>query len=378
MAAALLATLLSAEDTRETDSPSARIILFVPDESEMPPAWAEKLRSIALRTEHFFADSLEEWGWEVGRREIFSRNPEGEIEINVVRGTLPETSSGRDGLPSIMKQAITETSRNLGGNSSSGSFWWVFYHCPDHEVTGFQGAGGRDGGRAINAYPIAEGDVTSDIDLASKEMWALNMKGCIHEFGHALGLPHIGPKLSLKKGNSLMGPINKAFAAKAPGVENEPRVYLSEASAAMLAKHPLFAASGRAVEVKPFEINVSNLTFDQTSETEFKVKGRVMSDVKPHTVVVLDSQRAFGDYWTRSYCAKVDERGEFSVTVDEPFDSPRGILAIFFCLEDGRNTATGRKQVLQGDRIEIRYEGKPGERKFSRQAPTMRPRRNRG
>lgn len=370
-----LAASLHAEGIRETDSPSARIILFVPDESQMPPACEAKLRSIAVRTEAFLANGIEQWGWKVGRRDIFTRNPEGKIEITVMRGTLPDNTSGRDALPVIMKKAITETKTKLGGDSSKGSYWCVFYHCPDHNVRGFQGAGGRNGGRSINAYPIAEGEVTPDIDLAAKEMWPLNLKGCIHEFGHALGLPHIGPKPSLQLGNTLMGPINKAFAAKAPGKEAEPRVYLTEASAAMLAKHPLFTPGTQAKGVRPYEIEVSNLTFEETSVNEFKVKGSVKSEVRAHSVIILDSQRGFGDYWARSYCAKVGDSGKFSVTVSDPFDSPRGILTLFFSLEDGRNSATGKKEMLQGDRIEICYEGDAGERKFTQQPPTSRPRR---
>lgn len=369
-----VATPLYAEGLAETNSRFARVILFVPDGSEMPPAYEEKLRNIAIRTESFFTAEIEHWGWKVGRREIFARNPAGEIEIIVVRGTLPDNAIGRDALPVITRKAITEATKKLGEGSARHSVWWIFYHYPDHKVRGFRGMGGR----SINAYPVAKGIVTPDIDLASKEMWPLNLKGCIHEFGHALGLPHIGPKPSQKRGNTLMGPVNKAFAARLSEKEEDSRVYLSEASAAMLVRHPLFASSPRVEGAGSYEIKVSHLSFEEAPGNVFKVKGTVTSKVKVDSVVILDSQRGFGDYWARSYCARVSDKGEFSVIVSDSFDGRRGKLTLFFCLEDGRNSATGKREVLQGDFIEIYYEGDAGERRFKRQPYNDRARPRKG
>ncbi|MDV6032581.1 MAG: hypothetical protein F9B45_21350 [Phycisphaera sp. RhM] len=70
----------------------------------------------------------------------------------------------------------------------------------------------------------------------------LTLKGCIHEFGHGLGLPHIGPKVELGKGNTVMGPVNRIYAYhKMP---NRTKAYLSEASAAILSTHPVFTGNG--------------------------------------------------------------------------------------------------------------------------------------
>ncbi len=71
-------------------------------------------------------------------------------------------------------------------------------------------------------------------------MWALNLKGCIQEFGHALGHSHLSPKPLTQLGNTLMGLISRAFKAYAKLDYEEPQVYLSEASAAMLVYHPIF------------------------------------------------------------------------------------------------------------------------------------------
>ena len=57
-----------------------------------------------------------------------------------------------------------------------GSISWIFYNCSDHEIRGFRGIGGRDGGRFINRYPDVARESTTNIDLAVKPMWALNLK----------------------------------------------------------------------------------------------------------------------------------------------------------------------------------------------------------
>ncbi len=90
---------LRAERVGESNSRFARIVLFVPEGSETPPGYEEKLRDIAIRSEFFFAAGIENWGWKVGRREIFARNAAGKVEIILVRGALPESATGRDAPP---------------------------------------------------------------------------------------------------------------------------------------------------------------------------------------------------------------------------------------------------------------------------------------
>ena len=74
-------------------------------------------------------------------------------------------------------------------------------------------------------------------DAPPTENHEMAIKGTIHEFGHALGLPHIGPRPGVKLGNTLMGPTNRVFCSRTG--PDDPRVYLSEASAAALWKHPV-------------------------------------------------------------------------------------------------------------------------------------------
>lgn len=373
-------TLLEPQQIRGEDKlfsgRHVRVAMYVPPDSNVPSGYEERLRAVAFRAERFLIQGVENWGWEIERNKLFSRTDDGEIEIALLREALPQSARGAKALPLIIKATEKHFEQELGSSFNEHDVLWVFYHCPDQEVRGFRGMGDHDGGRCINAYPAAGGKIRPDILLGDKEMRPMSLKGCVHELGHAFGLPHIGPKPGLKKGNTLMGPVNKAFEAKTRPQEFDPRVYLCEASAAMLAKHPMFQSQQPIEKVKNVELTVNQLRFDDLEKRGFVVRGGLVGNVNAHSAIVLDSPRGFGDYWTRSYRSEVDADGSFSLTVDEPFDAERGNLFLYFCLADGRNTGTGERSVLQNDVIHIRYRTIEGKREFMRLAqPELRRRR---
>lgn len=359
-----LTCLASTQAADDSGKRFGRIILFIPEGTEIPVDYQERLSAIAIRTEAFFKAGIEERGWEVERSQIFARTASGEIEVIVAQDKLPPEATGRNALPAITERALAAGKKAVGKELAEGSVWWTFYHCPKQEVRGFRGMGSRDSGRAINRYPDGPGAVSPNVPIAAKAMWELNLKGCIHEFGHALGLPHIGPKPIEKRGNTLMGPINKAFANKSPTKQKEPEIYLSVASAAMLAKHPLFSRNASLEKAKPNPISISNLSITENEDHCISINGNVTGKAKAHSVVVLDSSKGFGDYWSRPYATKIDKNGAFSLTLDDPWDAPKGGLTLYLCLEDGRNTATGKRESLQKDVISIPYSGNLRNRTF--------------
>lgn len=338
----------------------AQIVLFVPDDAEVPEDYQQRLHDIAIRTENFFADGIEQWDWDVARREVFARNSDGKVEITVARGELPKDATGRKGFPLVMPLAMEAATEALGDKVDESTVWWVFYHTPERVIKGFRGGGDRDGGRAINVYPTADGEISPTVELGDPKMWPLNLKGCLHEFGHALGLPHIGPKPSSELGNTLMGPINRAFGNRLPEGTTEPRVFLCEASAALLAKHPLFVSRGPIASAGQDAVAITDLTFEETSDHSIQISGKVSGATKAHSIVVLDSDRRFGDYWSRSYTASVDEGGKFLVSLEEPFDASKGVLMLYICLKDGRNKAAEPEGAMR-----FEYNGSPGKRTFS-------------
>jgi len=132
-------------------------------------------------------------------------------------------------------------------------------------------------------------------NLAAPEFAAANVKGAVHEFGHALGLPHIGPRPGLKRGNSLMGPVNRAYWNRTKS--DETRVHLSEVSVAMLSAHPIFQPKQGSPLTLPGKLEVTDLEATEANG-HIIVSGRIVSDQRPHTAVLLDSERGrFGDYW---------------------------------------------------------------------------------
>ncbi|GAB5562706.1 MAG: hypothetical protein SynsKO_43530 [Synoicihabitans sp.] len=360
----LVASAPAAHHASPTPDRFAHIVLFVPDDAEIPKGYQERLTAIALRTEAFFADGISQWGWPVARQKVFARTGDGEIEVTLARGALPEDATGRKGFPLVGPLAMAGATAALGDRADENTVWWTFYHTPKRVIKGFRGGGDRDGGRAINIYPTAPAEVAIDVELGAPEMWPLNLKGALHEFGHALGLPHIGAKPATELGNTLMGPINRAYASRLPKGTSEPRVYLCEGSAALLAKHPLFVSEGPTPPAGKQPARVNDLAIKDGPDGSIEITGKVSGPVAAHSVMILDSDRRFGDYWSRSYVAKIDENGKFHAQLDEPFESDQGFITLYVCLEDGRNKAVGPEGAMR-----FSYEGDAGGRKFS---PTLR------
>ena len=317
----------------------ARIVLFTAADAEPPENYQARLASLALRSEAFFADGFDHWQRPIERQKIFARDAEGKIQVTLVTGELLQPK-GRAALPELRKKAVEGATKQLGLKPNGAPvIWWIFYDYP--EVKGFQGGARGSGGIAINAYPKGKDLIDVDTDLAEGVLNEMAIKGTIHEFGHALGLPHIGPRPALDLGNSLMGPINKAFWQKAQS--DDTRVYLNEASAAALCKHPIFRKEALLNPKMPKDIEVENLEVSESPDRkQVIVRGTLKTgtggDAKvsaAHSLIVLDSERGqYGDYWCRSYVAPIDPAsGKFEVSVSEPY--AKGTLFLSFGFDNG-------------------------------------------
>ena len=88
----------------------------------------------------------------------------------------------------------------------------------DEPFSDWRGVGcARDGGSAIVNYDTIPGEIRPDLGLEEGFNSEYFLKATIHELGHALGLSHLGPDLSLGLGNSLMGPnVSRLCRAEAP------------------------------------------------------------------------------------------------------------------------------------------------------------------
>jgi len=337
---------------------NARVILFIAEDAEAPKNYEKRLQSLVARTEKFFSDWSKHWKRPIEREAIFARDDEGDIVVTLVRGKLKST--GRAALPDIRAAAVENATEQLRLKPRQPVVWWILYDYAG--VKGFQGGARGAGGTAINAYPPGKETIPVDVELAAPAMAEMAIKGTIHEFGHALGLPHIGPRPGLKLDNSLMGPINRAYWSKSGS--RETGVHLTEAAATMLQRHPIFRKEAGDYRM-PRNVAVEGLTAREADDGSLTITGKLSASHSAHSALLLDSQRGrFGDYWARSYVSSIEPKtGEFQITVTEPFDS--GTCYLSFCFDNGFNTGDGQTPFQRGSAIQVSYRGEIGKRQFN-------------
>jgi hypothetical protein len=168
------------------------------------------------------------------------------------------------------------------------------------------------------------------------------LKGMIHELGHGFGLPHIGPLERDKAGNTLMGPTHVNYR-RVMG-KDEDRVFLSEAEAAMFASHPAFRGLSDDREELPM-VEVENMQYTaEPRKRSLMVKGRLRAAQRARYALVADEADARpGEYWTKTYVAKIAADGAFEVIVSEPAESG-GTLKTWFIFESGVQTGDGKSR----------------------------------
>ncbi|MEN8855992.1 MAG: hypothetical protein ABF333_13725 [Akkermansiaceae bacterium] len=312
--------------------PVVEIIFFSPKDIDPPKDAAEVLGRVAVATEGFFEKEMKKRDYPIKRKEIFARDKEGEIKVSYVRGEENAATGKYDrnynGLPGeIIKEASKPAKYSKNGNC-----YWIFvYLGTEREFNGWVGYGTiKRGGFGIVRYQ--PGDTL------------LKAKTRIHELGHSLTLPHIGPKVSDVGDCSLMGPNEPTYTRKIGKLWDS--YYLSESAAARLWHHPLFSGtlSKRGQQAKRVGLAEKSVVYDAEKKL-FLVKGQVDCDLPVHSVIVHDeSSGPNQEYWRKTYVGRVDGTGGFSIEVDELSDH-KGILRFFFCVEGGQ-TSSCKESVI--------------------------------
>ena len=340
----------------EVSAKTARIVYVIPANASPKPDYQARLESFATRTEKFISNWMTYWERPIEREQFFARDSNGDVQITLVKVSLQGGPKGRNSIGPLRKLAIDSASKKLKLKKNARVVWWIFYDYPG--VIGFRGGGNSFwGGTAINAYPGGKGPIDQNADLASPKVNGTQIKGSIHELGHALGLPHNGPRMELKLGNSLMGATTPKFAKRVNSKEF--RVYLNDASSALIWKHPLFRNGGSKPEL-PKRLQIKNLDVTEEKNGKITVSGVLDSNLTAHSAVVFNTSRdKVGDYWGRSHTGKVDEDGKFAVSLWSPHT--KGNLFLAFCFHNGTNTADSKKRKSF---LKIAYTGKTGQRKF--------------
>lgn len=345
-----VAQTISAEDkgkVGQAELPTVRIVLFTPSDVTVPEGVRPRLTRIAETAENFLFEGMKQWGYPAAVKSLFRREPDGMVEVLVVKGDKPASYDpyatdyyARD----VIRQAARQY--HVGG---SGDVWWIFVYLGEwrlgerrHNYGKWRGIGNsRDGGSAMMSYDATPGEIRPGFGLLKGFNGDYRLKERIHELGHALGLPHAGPDRELRMGNTLMGPSTEIYAKTVFGKADQ--VYLAESSAAQLWKHPIFSGvpmnDGPLPGVKLVDYHAS---FTRTN-SRVTLVGKLVSDQPAHSVVVIESplDKRKDDHWFRVHSTRLGADGRFQVTFDHP-SRLDGEYRIRFCFDNGIVTGDGR------------------------------------
>ncbi|MGJ8698193.1 MAG: hypothetical protein ACSHYF_17870 [Verrucomicrobiaceae bacterium] len=316
----------------ESGLPVVEIIFFSPKDIEPPKDVVERLGKLAVETENFFEKEMKGWNYPVERKKVFARNEEGKVKVAFVRGSETADTGKYDFNYQALPGEIVGKAHKSSSFSRNGDCYWIFvYLGTKREFNGWVGIGsaGRGG------YGIVRYDAKGGMKQA---------KTRIHELGHALTLPHIGPKVSDEGDCNLMGPNEPTYQRRLK--KKWDSYYLSESAAARLWKHPLFSGTleKRGQRPKVVKLAERKVRYDGEAKS-IKIEGTIDCDLEVHSVIVHDdSSGPNQEYWRKTYVGRVDEAGAFTIEVDELSDY-NGMLQFYFCVDGGVTTQCETKVI---------------------------------
>jgi len=342
-----------AAPARQAEPVRFRVVLFCAADENPSPAAFERVRQYVLYTEDFFKRWLKHWGYEPQQSLKAVRDANDLPQIYSVTGRS-EKVSGAYAKPNFNNE-VKELVKAKYGFEKGQDVWWVFIHEPIAGGWGIGGGNMRRGGWSWAAYfAKPAGDIRLGAELADGIVRDLKLKGGIHELGHALGLPHIGPRPEDKLGNSLMGPTHFNYARRVKDPKRQRSSHLTAAAAAMLSRHPLFTGEfkDRNTQIK---LQMNNLSA-KLQKGVINVSGKLTCNIPAHSVVVCNyTKNTVGPYWQKMYVGKVTKNGTFNVDVGGTGRAKGGKLMIAFCLENGAVTGNNRGVAFTQTHIAKEY-----------------------
>lgn len=328
-----------------------QIVLFTPSDVELPADYKERMKEVTDYTEWFFKNWMEHWGYPCESPLKIHNDEEGYPVLWRIKGKSSKNSGAYDKLE-YAKTEVIPTAIDKFGMDKENQFWWIISY-PGPSSSAFRGGGNFQGGTASANFTPNTGSLIKpgNVNLATSAAATFKLKAVIHELTHALGIAHIGPLQTDSLGNSLMGPTNNTYHKKYP---DDDRVYLSETSAAILSKHPLFNGNYDDVNITPSVemINFSTSFNEQTNELQ--ISGKLNSDYPAHSVIIAnESESDKSEYWRKTFCGKIATDGTFTCTIHE-LSKSSGKLIISFSFNNGALSGkTGKFGITKG--IEKRY-----------------------
>jgi hypothetical protein len=330
--------------------PKARIVFLTPADVDPPPGVSKRLTQVADYAEAMLIKWMKAWNYPPKREQIFQRNADGSVKILFVKspdslasGRFPLKDGNLSRKGKLLAMKKFKIPRTL-------DVWWVWVYAGESNMnySSFRGSGNAAvGGLSEAKYVNLSGDISTTDKLANPFLTKVTCKGAIHEFGHALGLPHNGPLVKLDLGMPLMGATIKNYRRRMKN--GEARGYVTKASAAILWKHPLFTGTQRQRYLIPkvqwHDIVVKN----DRKKRIAQLTGRITSKVAVHSVIVYDTAPAVQTmYFQKPYTARVLKDGTFNITISEPLTvQTNGTLKVVACCENGTMTGDGKGRGLK-------------------------------
>ncbi|MCT4648184.1 MAG: hypothetical protein N4A74_24560 [Carboxylicivirga sp.] len=333
-----------------SDPMQVRMVLFTAADVKIPTKYRERFKGMADYAEAFFTQWMNHWGYTCDNPLQIERDADGYPLILNIKGKHNRDHEAYKELKGIKKEVMQQAESKYNV-SQEGQVWWIFNY--PRKKRGSRGGGNaQTGGTSFGNYMDSDEQIDLNMELGEGMHEQILLKSLIHELTHALGLGHIGPRDFDNLGNSLMGPVNRAYKKRYP---NDSRVYLSEASAAILWKHPLFDGKNEGPLAMP-SVEVKSLKASYNKEKNvFVVEGKLKSDQTAHSIVVSNASKGDASpYWHKAFVGKVKSNGSFSCEVSELNDA-NGELVIAFCFENGAVTGNGKRLGLNNGGIKKAY-----------------------
>ena len=318
-----------------------QLVFFTPSDVAEPAGVTDRLTQVADAAERFLLDGMKRQGYPAVRPSLFARTATRQVEILRIRGAEPATNPKYKD-PAIHAEVIA-LARQQAGITGDDNIWWIFEYLgpPPVRFADWKGSGDSvHGGWAIVNYDDSPGTIRPDASLSTGFNADFALKGAIHELGHAFGLPHVGPNLNLGLGNSLMGANNSVYRERQHPKPDQ--VYLTESSAAMLWKHPLFSGTTTDRDRRPegLKLVAWKPAYSRTAN-RITINGQVAARPMPHSVIARDDLgRPRDEYWHVGHTTRVNPDGTFRLTIDRPTRAD-GHYEILFAFPNGMTTGDG-------------------------------------